>query len=809
MPVGSAATGPGDLTLADAGRAMAVIVLPDAPLPAEATAARELAEHLERVTGAAFDIRREGDAVEGARILVGPSAAARKLLGGETVDALGDEESIVRRIGNDLLLVGGRPRGTLYAVYDFLEHDVGVRWLSWRLRDSTFIPSRQTLSVAAPDRRRRPVFEVRDMHGLAGGGEHMLPFLVRNRSQGPSLKRFVFFDRDTSVPDPKHPYGGTSHSYIQFPPDPWHGTRGTDRAPFHIARDAFETRPEYFTYDRAAGRRVPKQYCHSNPEVRRIVTDRILGRFAETDGQGILMYSAADEPGPMCECDDCMVLIEREETPGGAFFDFLAELAGILSATYPDAIVGTLAYRTEQTEKPPRHLRFGSNVLIRFAPVVACQFAPLNHPVNAEHLDNLFAWQETAERIWVWYYPQPYFLPILLGNLWRVHADLRTFRDAGVSGFYIEQTTSYSRSALQHADIQTWIITKLMEDPDRPLDDLIDDFCRHYYGPAGEYLKTYFRQLDAATRAFADTLPDRRVRKGLSTVGAHRLVSAALLAGVQQLLDTAEAAVADEPLLLERVREVRLVVDFTSIALWDRLDLAQVLEIERSALLDRYETRFARNIRSIFSHPAPFLADLASLMAWQRAKRPLGPLPEPLADIPAERIRQLPPESAWLVPRWRSATLVPDPRAAGGYAVQGDVTGQPFSVGYYDEIGRIQHGIHIPPEEAGTDYRLYRLGTAPLASRGYVWLDRSWGTNFGETYDLHDPDNPDVRWDFWASLRFEGPAYGPGPESAEAEKNRFLVDRIVLVQSADEPYALPNGAPVDDEQPEFDLAAPE
>ncbi len=31
--------------------------------------------------------------------------------------------------GPDLLLVGGRPRGTLYAVYAFLEETVGVRWL--------------------------------------------------------------------------------------------------------------------------------------------------------------------------------------------------------------------------------------------------------------------------------------------------------------------------------------------------------------------------------------------------------------------------------------------------------------------------------------------------------------------------------------------------------------------------------------------------------------------------------------------------------------------------------------------------------
>lgn len=96
-------------------------------------------------------------------------------------------------------------------------------------------------------------------------------------------------------------------------------------------------------------------------------------------------------------------------------------------------------------------------------------------------------------------------------------------------------------------------------------------------------------------------------------------------------------------------------------------------------------------------------------------KRPLGLLSEPLAEIPAGHIRQLPPESAWLISRCFSATLVPDARAAGGYAAKGDVTGQPFLVGYYDEIGRIQYGIHIPPDEAGSDYRLYRLSEPSVA----------------------------------------------------------------------------------------------
>jgi len=42
--------------------------------------------------------------------------------------AFGGEEYAIHSAGRRLLLAGGRPRGTLYAVYRFLQDNLGVRW---------------------------------------------------------------------------------------------------------------------------------------------------------------------------------------------------------------------------------------------------------------------------------------------------------------------------------------------------------------------------------------------------------------------------------------------------------------------------------------------------------------------------------------------------------------------------------------------------------------------------------------------------------------------------------------------------------
>src|SRR5439155_18154801 len=110
------------LQIAADGKATCAIVISDAAAPSEQTAANELAEYLKKATGASFAIRKETDSpAEGAQILVGPSSRAKSAAGSVDFDALGTEGIVMKLAGQQLVLAGGRPRGTLYAVDTFLE----------------------------------------------------------------------------------------------------------------------------------------------------------------------------------------------------------------------------------------------------------------------------------------------------------------------------------------------------------------------------------------------------------------------------------------------------------------------------------------------------------------------------------------------------------------------------------------------------------------------------------------------------------------------------------------------------------------
>jgi hypothetical protein len=241
------------LPLAENSKTPYVITLAaDATAP-EKTAAAELATYLQKSTGAEFAIVTPAQAAGRPVVAVGPGAAADKL--GLDAGKLGPEEWIVRSFGQDLCLVGGRPRGTLYAAYHFLEDVLGVHW--WNPWEET-VPSQPTLRLDALNRQGRPTFRYRDIYMLYGqdGGR----FAARNR-----LNR----DGDSAIASE---YGGALaygppyhvHTFcLYFPP-----------------QEHFAAHPGWFSL--IDGKRVGDgtQLCLTNPELRQVFLTKLRDYIA-------------------------------------------------------------------------------------------------------------------------------------------------------------------------------------------------------------------------------------------------------------------------------------------------------------------------------------------------------------------------------------------------------------------------------------------------------------------------------------------------------------------------------------------------
>ena len=129
--------------VADGRSEYTIVVASDAIAP-EQMAAKELQSFLKQSTGAELPIASPAVAGKGPRLVIGPCEAFRNRLPRRGPYALKHDGIVLRTIGRDLYLAGGRPRGTLYAVYTFLEDTLGVRWWS---STETFLPKRPTLHL--------------------------------------------------------------------------------------------------------------------------------------------------------------------------------------------------------------------------------------------------------------------------------------------------------------------------------------------------------------------------------------------------------------------------------------------------------------------------------------------------------------------------------------------------------------------------------------------------------------------------------------------------------------------------------------
>ena len=109
------------------------IIVPKDAIPSEQTAARELAKYLQLLSEEKVDVTISNDILLHGKgvIHVGKSPATMKGLRILDWNALQQDE-ILYACGEDgtIWIAGHGTRGTLYAVYEFLEREYGVRFLT-------------------------------------------------------------------------------------------------------------------------------------------------------------------------------------------------------------------------------------------------------------------------------------------------------------------------------------------------------------------------------------------------------------------------------------------------------------------------------------------------------------------------------------------------------------------------------------------------------------------------------------------------------------------------------------------------------
>jgi len=760
------------LTIARDGKTRYTIVHADQATDLEKKAVQELSYFLGRVTGTSLPAVAESALAEKARgIYVGWTKFAAQ--NGIQTARLAEEEWVIRAAGENLILTGGRPRGTLYGVYEFLEQQVGCHWLA---RDTEIVPSRPTLEFPKPNIQAKPYIWMRDIYTTY---HTMMP-------TGEMARRHHEFQvRNKHSVNSHQVYGspGTCHTFFQY----------------LNARDWFEAHPEYFSL--VGGKRLPAkdgggpgQLCLTHPDVRRIVVERLRG-FVQQDREKaakagtppprIYDISQNDAGAAECQCENCQALARREGSESGPMIDFINAIADSIKDEYPDILLQTFAYN--RTEPPPKTLRPRDNVIVRWCDVysVVDLVRPLSHPYNAKNYGEILGWGKIAPHLAVWDYwisygyyqfTTPYCMIQCIGP------DMKLFVDMHAETMFCESEEDHEHGE-NFTALKYWLGYKMMVNPYQPVEPLIQTFMAGYFGAAAPRMDEYLKHLQQRIDAEAEF---RLVRNA-----PHRLkyLDLDFFCRAEAIFDAAEALVRPKSQEALHVQRERLVVDGALLYLWPWLDrrLAanETIPLDHETVIRRYETNWRAQLKAFFSEKAQSVrqAKIARLAALFRDPR----LPEPFRKLPPREVADF----NWLTFSPYSPgrqNFVPDAEAAGGMAAafvadSDDAHKQPLAFGVAGGAT-----LTLKPEEVPQDgkYHVFKIGRIRVKKGTTVWAHASkrMGVNV-DRLAVAETNDPSVNdWDAYISLKVTGPDYVKGSTDATG----LWMDRVVLVRPLRQGY---------------------
>lgn len=446
------------------------IVVPEKPTPLLEYAAKELRDWTKKLTGVELAIATN----------VTPSKAI--FIGGMTDSGLGTDGFCIRSEGADIRIVGGGDgRGVLYGVYELLETYGGIGWFSsWH----TVVPKVDRFAVPATlNDRQIPAFPFRE------------PFdydINRHPEFAVRLRRNCVT------------WG------VRIPPQ----MGGLARQPAKVLKGHtanilcpvekyFDAHPEWFS--EISGKRIrdKTQLCLTNPELIEFVKSNFVAQVKD-DPQATTYSFSYNDWLNCCTCPNCKAVNDAEGSQCGTNVRMCNILAEELEKLAPGKSVKLSAYQF--TRKPPRLTKPRANVLVDFAPIESGRSQPMNKCPDSESrriCEDLSGWGKIASRsagLFVFDYVTNFGNYYnIFPNIYSLQGNVRYFRECNVRILYEEGAHTTPHAAF--AELKTWILAKLMWNPDIDFNAAINRFINGFYGPAAApIVKKYIDEIHALPR---------------------------------------------------------------------------------------------------------------------------------------------------------------------------------------------------------------------------------------------------------------------------------------------------------------------
>ena len=462
------------LPLVVGGQSSYKIVRADKSTKSERNAAYELQEYLETITGCKLPIVTDKEAPAEYEIIVGKTNREKADEFNRT--ELETDGFIIKTIRNKLYLVGGGDRGTLYAVYEFLEAYLGCRFYTAGVEK---VPTTATIALSPiKEDKQIPLFDYRCVHWTEYCANQDIS--VKRKLSGSEISEswggcIDYADREMVV-----------HTLGKLVP----------------SNTYFASHPEYYRLT-SGGERDKDNLCLSHPDVLAIVIERVKEYLRDNPNADLISVSQMDVMNGECYCKDCRALDTAEGAYSASMITFVNKVARAVKGEFPHVKIHTLAYLYTRTV--PKTVRPDDNVAVQLCDIECC----FSHSLDSgcSHDNNGFCadlknWSAICDNLYIWNYNTSFsHYNMTYPNFSCLRENIRLFADNNVKGVY-EEGNAQSISG-EFGELRCYLQSKCLWDPYMTEAEYyahMDDFLKGVYGDGWQHIREYID--------FAETIGD-------------------------------------------------------------------------------------------------------------------------------------------------------------------------------------------------------------------------------------------------------------------------------------------------------------
>ncbi len=427
-------------------------------------ASQRLKHYLDRITGKNIEIVTNNDSSE-YEICVGATRRAEN-----DFSESDDGSYIITSTDKRIIINGAGNKGTINGVYAFLEKFCGCHWYETQV---IIAPENSTLTVPADiNIKYTPFFEYTETDTASSRD---IEFSLANGLIGGAYRDFTA-EQGTAV----EYLGRFCHTMTTF---------------FCKSETYFEEHPEYFALRN--GKRTPNQLCLTNEKVKDIVTAEVLELLESEhnpDADIQIVSLTQHDNFDYCQCNNCKAIDDENGSQSGTMITFVNEIARrVKEHGYDNVVFDTFAY--QYTRKAPTKVVPREDVIVRLCSIECCFGHTLDDPKceqNVDFMNDLRKWGKICNRIYIWDYVHNYANTLcIFPNFGVLQRNIQIFYENNAKGLYEEGNYYIDNSDAEFAEMRTYLLSKLMQNPYLDYEAEMDGYLNGVYGPGGCYIREF------------------------------------------------------------------------------------------------------------------------------------------------------------------------------------------------------------------------------------------------------------------------------------------------------------------------------